>query len=106
MEVREMDVNAQKDGDKVEAVLSGSLDTKGAEVLQNAMNGIFEEGYGVKVVMDFSSVSFVSSAGLRVLLLTMKKVNSAGGSLELRNVSDSIKEVLNMTGFSFILKVL
>jgi anti-anti-sigma factor len=54
--------------------------------------------------MDFSSVPFVSSAGLRVLLLFQKKLGSGGGSLELRNVGDSTKEVFNMTGFASIFK--
>jgi anti-anti-sigma factor len=100
-----MDTNVVKDGERIVISPLGNLDTKGAADLQNALDKILEDGARVNAVIDFSSVPFVSSAGLRVLLLAMKKINADGGSLELRNVSDSIKEVLKMTGFSSIFNV-
>ena len=100
-----MDVNVREEDTQIEIVPVGNLDSKGAADLQNALNKIFEEKTGVRFVIDFGSVPFVSSAGLRVLLLAMKKITAGGGSLELTNVSDSAKEVFSMTGFSSILKI-
>ena len=91
---------------RVEVVLSGNLDTNGSVDLQNAMSEIFKRGAGINIVIDFYSVPFMSSAGLRVLLLATKKADAEGGSLKLQNVSDSIKEVLNMIGLSSILKII
>ncbi|MDR1509606.1 MAG: STAS domain-containing protein [Synergistaceae bacterium] len=100
-----MDVNVREDDTQIEIVPVGNLDSKGSVDLQNALNEIFEKKTGVRCVIDFTSIPFVSSAGLRVLLLAMKKITAGGGSLELTNLSESTKEVFNMTGFSSILKI-
>jgi anti-anti-sigma factor len=100
-----MDVHVREDDTQIEIVPAGNLDSKGAVDLQNALNEIFGKKTSAKFVIDFSSVPFVSSAGLRVLLLATKKVTAGGGSLELTNLSESAKEVFNMTGFSSILKI-
>ena len=100
-----MDVNVREKDTRIEIVPVGNLDSKGSVDLQNALDKIFEEKTGARFVIDFNSVPFVNSAGLRVLLLAMKKITAGGGSLELTNVSDSTKEVFNMTGFSSILKI-
>jgi anti-sigma B factor antagonist len=52
-----------------------------------------------KMVIDFSQVDYVSSAGLRVLLKTAKKMKKGGGKLGLCNLNDQIKEVLELSGF-------
>jgi anti-anti-sigma factor len=102
-----MDVDVRKnDGGDIRIIPAGNLDTKGSADLENAMNEILGKEPGAKAVIDFTSVPFVSSAGLRVLLLAMKKLNAGGGSLELVNVNDSVKEVFSMTGFASILKIL
>lgn len=100
-----MDVNVREKDTRIEIVPVGNLDSKGSVDLQNALDKIFGGKTGARFVIDFNSVPFVSSAGLRVLLLAMKKITAGGGSLELTNVSDSTKEVFNMTGFSSILKI-
>lgn len=52
-----------------------------------------------KIVIDFSQVDYVSSAGLRVLLKTAKQMKKGGGKLGLCNLNDQIKEVLELSGF-------
>ena len=100
-----MGTKITKSDERITVIPDYNLDTKGSADLQNAMNEILEGGANTRIVIDFSSVPFVSSAGLKVLLLAMKKINAAGGALELHNVSDSIIEVFNVTGFSSILKI-
>ena len=100
-----MDIKVNKNNEGFTAIPNGKLDANGSVSLQNVMDEILKEGANVKVVIDFSSVPFASSSGLRVLLLAMKKINAAGGSLELQNVSDNIKEIFNVTGFSSILRI-
>jgi anti-anti-sigma factor len=100
-----MDVNVRENDAQIEIVPVGNLDSKGSVDLQNALNEVFEKKTGVRFVIDFTSIPFVSSAGLRVLLLAMKKITAEGGSLELTHLSEATKEVFNMTGFSSILKI-
>lgn len=56
-------------------------------------------------VMDFSDLRYVSSAGLRVVLLAAKKVKAAGGTFVLCGLSPSILEVFRISGFLSILTV-
>lgn len=57
------------------------------------------------MILDFDKLDFVSSAGLRVLLLIQKKSKALNGSLVIKNVKPEIQEVFDMTGFSDILTI-
>jgi len=57
------------------------------------------------MILDFDKLDFVSSAGLRVLLLIQKKSKALSGSLVIKNVKPEIQEVFDMTGFSDILTI-
>ena len=57
------------------------------------------------LTLDFANVGFISSAGLRVLLFAQKKMNAAQGSMTLVNVSDSVREVFELTGFVSVLNI-
>jgi anti-anti-sigma factor len=58
-----------------------------------------------RLVVDFSGVDFVSSAGLRVVLTLLKRVKAASGVLALCAVQAPVKEVLDITGFTGMLDV-
>ena len=82
--------------------LEGRLDTVTAPELEQAINN---EGENLKnLVLDFSGINYISSAGLRVLLGTQKKMNTQG-SMELINVSEDVMDILEMTGFADILVI-
>ncbi len=57
------------------------------------------------LVADFSKVEFISSAGLRVLLATVKDTRQQGGDLRLAATQDNVKKVLTISGFTRILKI-
>ena len=82
--------------------IEGRLDTTTAPELENAINA---EGEALKnLVLDFNGISYISSAGLRVLLSAQKKMNSQG-SMELVNVSEPVMDIFEMTGFAEILVI-
>ena len=56
-----------------------------------------------KVIFDFNSVSFMDSAGIGLIIGRYRLVNMLGGSIEITNVTDSIKKILEMSG---ILKII
>lgn len=58
-----------------------------------------------RLVVDFSGVDFVSSAGLRVVLTVLKRVKAANGRLALCAVQAPVQEVLDITGFTGMLDV-
>ena len=68
------------------------------EVIKNDLNGV------KSLVFDFNGVEYLSSAGLRVLLVAQKVMNKQG-KMSLRNVNKSVMEVFEITGFSNILDI-
>lgn len=97
-----LDIKKNLEGSKLEFALEGRLDTITAPQLEEevraAIDGITE------LVFDFSGLTYVSSAGLRVLLSSQKTMNEQG-SMVVRNVSEEIQEIFDVTGFSDILTV-
>ena len=84
--------------------MEGNLDTNSSVDAQDQINGLIDGG-AVKLVTDFSNVDFVSSAGLRVLLATAKKLGGVGGALRVCGLNDEVNEVFEISGFSTILDV-
>lgn len=59
----------------------------------------------LQLVLDFSTLEYISSAGLRSILAATKKVKSLGGNLSLCGLSGLVEEVITVSGFDNILKV-
>lgn len=83
--------------------LEGRLDTTTAPQLEaEVKNGLS----GVKdLVFDMHELEFVSSAGLRVLLLAQKAMNKQQGTMIIRHVISEVRKVFDVTGFSRILTI-
>ena len=92
----------QRDGATI-LTLSGRLDTITAPQLQEVLIPALEGG--AKVVLDFAGLAYVSSAGLRVLLLGQKAATARGAAMALTGVSAEIMEVFDMTGFTDMLTI-
>ena len=79
--------------------LIGRLDTITSRDLEQVVEGELE---GItSLIYDFKGLEYVSSAGLRVLLKSQKTMNKQG-EMVIKNASDSIKEIFDITGFSEI----
>jgi anti-sigma B factor antagonist len=98
-----MTINKKQEGDKIILECAERLDTTTAPELEAQLLPAFDEA--VHVVLDFAGLVYVSSAGLRILLKAQKTATAVKGSLVIKNVSDEIREVFEMTGFSDILTV-
>lgn len=98
-----MDIKQTKNGNKLTIALSGRLDTTTAPQLEDALSSALE---GVKeLLFDFNNIEYISSAGLRIMLNSQKKMNAAGGSMKLVGVNDVVREVFEVTGFANILSI-
>jgi anti-anti-sigma factor len=84
--------------------LEGNLDTNTSVDAQDHINALIDGG-ATKLLTDFTKVDFVSSAGLRVLLATAKRLGSSGGSLRICGLNEAVNEVFEISGFSTILEV-
>lgn len=82
--------------------LVGRLDTTTAPALEKTINNDCAETKNL--VLDLKRLEYISSAGLRVLLATQKKMQKIG-SMKLINVCEEVMEVFEMTGFADILTI-
>lgn len=82
--------------------VEGRLDTTTAPELEAELKASLD---GVtRLELDFAGLEYVSSAGLRVILSAQKTMNKQG-SMVIRNVSETVMEVFEITGFSDILTI-
>jgi anti-anti-sigma factor len=81
----------------------GRVDTSTSLDLQKEIISTFRDSN--KVVLDFKDVLYISSAGIRALLLGHKTAISKSGYMKLRNVGESVMDVLVSTGFDDILTI-
>ena len=92
-----------KDGKLILAV-DGRLDVITAPQFQETLIPAFDEAK--EIVLDLAKLDYVSSAGLRVLLMGQKTATAKDASMTVVNVSEEIMEVLDMTGFTDMLTIL
>lgn len=97
-----MTIQTEKKEAAVTLHISGRLDTTTAPELEKAISAL--PGDIGDLTLDMAEVTYISSAGLRVLLGAQKKMNKLG-SMKLTGVCDAVMEVLEITGFSDILTI-
>ena len=98
-------MNIVKNYNEKELTLSieGRIDTITSQDLDNEINGEF--GNFDSLIMDFTDLEYISSAGLRVLIATQKKLKPENIPLVIKNVNDTVGEIFRMSGFDKILKI-
>ena len=99
-----MEITTRTLQDVTIVALAGHLDSNTSPEAQAAIDAILAGG-GRKVVIDFSALDYISSAGLRVLLGTAKRLNQERGALRLFGLNETVREVFEISGFATILSV-
>ncbi len=79
-------------------VLSGRLDANSADAFQEQLLRNIESGE-MSILLDLVDLEYVSSAGLRVLLVGARRLQEKGGRLGASSAQGEVREVLQMTGF-------
>ena len=97
-----MTIEIKKHANETTMEVVGRLDTVTAPILEKTIS----ENIGCieNLILDFKGLEYISSAGLRVLLGTQKKIQKKG-SMKLIGVCEDVMEILEMTGFSDILTI-
>ncbi len=83
--------------------LKGRLDSATYVTLEKTVNGLFQSADD-RVLIDFSTLSYVSSAGLRLILVAAKRARQVGGRLILCGLSPSVRDVFEISGFLKIME--
>lgn len=99
-----MTINQNKTTDALVLELEGRLDTITAPELEEVVEKIPEDVN--KLVVDMAKLEYISSAGLRVILAAHKLMcEERTGTMTVKNVSDGIMEIFDMTGFTDVLNI-
>lgn len=99
-----MNIKTTESGDVSILEVQGHLDTNTSPEAESSINALIDAG-ATKLLINFAAVEYISSAGLRVLLATAKKLKGAGGDLRICNLNATVQEVFDISGFSSILTV-
>ena len=84
--------------------IQGHLDTNTSPDAESAISALIDSS-AQKLLINFEELEYISSAGLRVLLATAKKLKASGGDLKICCLNETVQEVFDISGFSTILAV-
>ena len=92
-----------RDENKVLTIaVEGSIDTVTSSDFENNVINALDDAK--KLIIDFEKVDYVSSAGLRTILLLNEKMDELNGMV-IKNINDDVREVFEMTGFDELLNI-
>lgn len=94
-----LEIGSETHGDFRVLKLDGRLDTETSADFELAAHDLTAAGER-RFIVDLSGISYVSSAGLRVLLSLAKQMSSGGGELRLCGLAPSVRQVFDLSGFS------
>lgn len=98
-----MNINKKQDGSILTVWLEGRLDTSTAPELEEEFKDSLEDI--TELHFDFFKLEYISSAGLRVLLM-LQKIMNRQGTMDIKHVRNEIMEVFDITGFADILTII
>ena len=99
-----MDIGESKEGAVFVLEPKGRLDSANARSFEERVLAALEKGENA-LLIDFDKLDYISSAGLRVLLMGAKRLQQSGGAIALCALSSSIHEVFEISGFLTIFNV-
>ena len=101
-----MEINKSSNGTLVVLSLKGKLDSNTALSLEKEIDDVLATEKLYNLEIDMEELTYLSSAGLRVLLNAQKKLMSLEAHLVITNVNENIKSVFEITGFMGILNIM
>ena len=98
----QLKIMVSKNGAEYTFALEGRLDTNTSPELESKVNEVV--GDAEKLILDFTKIDYISSAGLRVLLGTAQAMNGKG-QMVIRNLSQPVQDIFELTGFSQLFNI-
>ncbi len=100
-----METHIEKWNDYVLVTIRGRLDTTQSDAFEKKMLELLESGAN-KIILNCEKLEYISSSGLRVLLIMLKKVTAVGGNFYLSSLQPVIREIFEISGFTTIFRIL
>jgi anti-anti-sigma factor len=84
--------------------LIGRMDATTTPEYEKKLNELIAAGQK-SFVIDFNNLEYISSAGLRGILVTVKAIKAAGGKIAFANIRNTVKDVFDISGFGMIFQI-
>lgn len=99
-----MEIVTRKEKNAAVVSIKGRMDAISSPEFEKEVSELMAEGQK-DFIIDFGELDYISSAGLRSILATAKKLESKEGKLLLSSLKDMVKEVFEISGFTAIIPV-
>ena len=99
-----VNISIEQQNEVTTVVAGGRLDVMGAPEIEASCKKLISEGTK-RLLLDMASVEYISSAGLRSLLVLAKAMKASGGTLVLCSLTAAVREVMEISGFDNILSL-
>jgi len=98
----QMEIRTRRMGDVLIADMAGRLDSRTAGPASTELNQIAQGGHG-KLILNVHGLEYVSSAGLRAILVAAKLMQVHGGAIKICDANATVKQVMEVSGMSSLL---
>ena len=99
-----MEITETKNGESLVIGIKGRLDTTNYVELEKKLTDCFDQG-SVRIVVNCAEMDYISSSGLRVFLIALKKAALVNGSFVLAGLQETIMEIFEIAGFTTIFAI-
>lgn len=99
-----MNIDTRNQEDIMVISLKGRLDTDAASETQTRLLELLDDGRD-KILIDLMTMDYISSVGLRVLLVIAKKLSQKGSALRVCHLNDTVRNVFEISGFEKLIRV-
>ena len=100
-----MNINERQQNNVLIIGIAGRLESSTSEALENTLVSRIDDG-NIKIVIDFTELEYISSSGLRTLLMAAKKIKARQGGFVMSGMGTHIREVFEVVGLLPILTVI
>ncbi|MGM9845454.1 MAG: STAS domain-containing protein [Muribaculaceae bacterium] len=89
----------KREADAIVADLSGELDTAAARTFASYLEAFSDDDVKKQITINFDRLEYISSAGMRILLVLAKRASVNGRKVTLSGMSEDVKQIFQLTGF-------
>ena len=100
-----MEIHVKKEGRCLEIYLKGELDHHGAKGLMGRLDREIEVALPLRLVLDFSGVTFMDSSGIAVVMRARQRMSALGGTVKLRRAAPQVRKVLDAAGIGRLVEM-
>ncbi|MBL7225534.1 MAG: STAS domain-containing protein [Desulfobacteraceae bacterium] len=97
-------ISTGKEKDCLIVSVEGRMDAVSTPEVEQTLGGWIDKGE-TRFIVDFGGLDYISSAGLRGILTTVKRLKAEGGRIVLTALRGTVKEVFEISGFSTIIPI-